>query len=266
MEPWAIQSRSGEYQQYFKNYKIEHMSFEYLSLARHPGNLPDAAVLNFSLLEGSSARFERFGVNYPASVARALPKRRAEYLAGRRVALQSLREAGVEVNDLGIGPMGAPLWPDGYYGSITHSDNMAAAVAMPASGIYGVGIDLEQVASADTISAIRQVALSPVEELALDSLVSRVGQPTALTIAFSAKESFYKATAAMVGHIFDFGALRITSACADLGVVEARVDEALSPILVPGRTFSMGFSVLSCNVVITSCVCVDTASVWASRW
>lgn len=230
-----------------------HRDFEYLSLAGHPGNLPDVVTLAFSPTEGDAAHFDRFGVACSASMARAVLKRKAEYLAGRRVALQALRKAGVEASDVSIGPMRAPQWPGGYTGSITHSGNVAAAVAMPASEVQGVGIDLEGIASADAVSAIQQVALSSAEEEALGPLVLRFGYPTAVTITFSAKESFYKATAASVGRVFEFSAVQITSACADLGVVEARVAETLTADIVAGRAFSMGFSVLGNETVITSC-------------
>jgi enterobactin synthetase component D len=231
-----------------------HMNFERFSLADHPGDLPDAVALTFSPTEGEAAHFKQFGVACPASLERAVLKRKAEYLAGRRVALEALRKAGAEVSDMGIGPMRAPDWPSGYTGSITHSNNVAAAIAVPAGEVEGAGIDLEKVASPKSVSAIRQVVLSPAEEEALAPLVLRFGQPTAVTVAFSAKESFYKATAAAVGRIFEFDAVRITSACPDQGVVEIRIVETLTPRIVAGQAFSMGFSVISGEMVITSCV------------
>lgn len=229
------------------------MVFERISLAAHPGSLPDAIALNFNPADGDASCFERFGVVCPPSVARAVPKRKAEYLAGRRVAIHSLRDAGIDVADLGTDSSRAPLWPDGYTGSITHSHDMAAAIALRKGEVPGVGIDLEPVASTDAMVAIMQVALSPSEQRALTPLALHVGEPTAVTIAFSAKESFYKATAAEVGHVFDFTALRITSVCVDRGVVEAKVAEALTPTLVPGRKFLLGFSVLGGGAVFTSC-------------
>lgn len=237
-----------------KSMELIHMDFEYLPLADHPGDLPDAVALTFDPREGCAVHFTQFGVACPVSVARAVLKRKAEYLAGRRVALQALRKAGAEVSDVGIGFMRDPQWPHGYTGSITHSGNVASAVAMPAGVVEGVGIDLERIASAAAVSAIQQVALSPAEEVALRPLVLRFGHPTAMTIAFSAKESFYKATSARVGSIFDFTAVRITSACADLRVIEARITQTLTPELASGRLFFMGFSLLRGDAVITSCV------------
>ncbi len=229
------------------------MLFERISLAAHPGNLPDAIALRFNPTHGDASYFERFGVVCPSSVARAVPKRKAEYLAGRRVAIHSLREAGIDVADLGTGSLRAPLWPDGYTGSITHSHDMAAAVAPRKGEVSGVGIDLEPVASTDAMVAIMQVALSPSEQLALNPLALHVGEPAAVTIAFSAKESFYKATAAGVGRFFDFAALRITSVSVDRGFIEAKVAEVLAPNLMPGCEFLLGFSALGGDVVFTSC-------------
>ena len=231
---------------------MDRTAFKRLSLAEHPGELPDAIALAFDPLEGEAAQFERFGIACPPSVKRSAPKRKAEYLAGRRVALRALNEAGIAVDNIGIGPLREPQWPKGYVGSITHSNGIALAVATLANELRGVGIDLESVAAADAVAAIRQLVLSPTEERALSALASRVGEATAMTIAFSAKESFYKATATTVGRLFDFNALRITAACADQGIVEASVAEALAPGLVPGRVFFLGFSVVSGGAVMTS--------------
>jgi enterobactin synthetase component D len=226
--------------------------FQRISLSTYPGDLPDAVVLLFDPSDGGAARFERFGIACPVSLDRAVTKRRAEYLAGRRVALHALREAGIAVADLDIGALRAPRWPDGYTGSITHSNTLAAAIAIPVGVVRGVGIDVEDVASDDAMSAIVQVALSATEWRVIDTLASRVGTAAAVTIAFSAKESFYKATSAVVGRVFDFSALRIASVHVESGVIEATITERLSPDLVTGQVVRLGFSLFDEHSVMTS--------------
>jgi len=225
---------------------------ERVSLRTHPGGTLDVITLRFDPTDGGLENFERFDVRCPDLLARAVPKRRAEYLAGRRVALEALREIGAVVHDLSITPSRAPAWPEGFTGSITHCDGLAAAVALRCIGVRGVGLDVERVGSPDAVEAIRRVALLTAEEKALAKLAVRFGLAAAVTIAFSAKESFYKATSASVGRVFDFSAVRIVGSSLSDGLLEARVTELLAPDLVQGLRIRLGFSFIDTDVVITS--------------
>jgi enterobactin synthetase component D len=222
-----------------------------LSLARHPGAWPDALVLPFDVAESEDAHFARHGIGIPASIARSVPKRRAEYLAGRRVAVAALAELGAEVADLAIGPSRAPLWPVGYTGSITHAAGIAAAVALRDEAVHGVGIDIECVVAASAFDAIVQSVVDAAEREVLDRLARRIGEPMALTVAFSAKESFYKATAAAVGRVFDFNALKIFNLNEE--TIEAEIAQTLIPALPAGMRFCLGYSLLDDSTAITSC-------------
>ena len=55
------------------------------------------------------------------------------------------------------------------------------------------------------------------ERKQLAVLAEAHGWPVALVIAFSAKESFYKAPSRAVGHLFDFDAIRLADCSADEG-------------------------------------------------
>jgi enterobactin synthetase component D len=224
-----------------------------LSLARHPGALPDAFVLSFDPSESDAARFAAHGIACPPTIARSVSKRRAEYLAGRRVALAALAAAGVHVGDLGSSASRAPCWPEGFIGSITHAARTAAAVAMPVGPLRGVGLDLEDVVSDSAIEAILATVVTEAEVSALVDLVGQTDRATALTAAFSAKESFFKATAATVGRIFDFSALTLVHASTGEGIIDAAVAEDLAPSLPRGTPVRLGFSLLDNRSVVTTC-------------
>jgi len=224
-----------------------------LSLSRHPGGLPDAFVVPFDPAESDAALFAAYGIACPPTIERSVPKRRAEYLAGRRVALAALAAAGVHVGDLGTSASRAPCWPEGFIGSITHASRMAAAVALPVGPLRGVGLDLEDVVSDSAIEAILVSVVTEAEVTALVDLVVHTDRATALTAAFSAKESFFKATAATVGRIFDFSALTLRRASHDEGIIEADVAEDLAPSLPRGTSVRLGFSVLDHRSVVTTC-------------
>lgn len=222
-----------------------------LSLARHPGGLPEAFALSFDAAQSDDADFARHGIACPPSVARSVPKRRAEYLAGRRVAVAALVEAGSAAGDLAIEPSRAPAWPQGFIGSITHAVGIAAAVAVREGAVRGVGIDIEHVVAKGAFDAIVQSVVDAAEREVLDRLARRIGEPMALTVAFSAKESFYKATAAAVGRVFDFNALKIFNLNEE--TIEAEIAQTLIPALPAGMRFCLGYSLLDDSTAITSC-------------
>lgn len=104
-------------------------------------------------------------------VERAVEKRRRGFAFGRACARAAL---GIEI-PIPVGEGGAPVWPAGTFGSITHTDDDAAAAVWTAP----IGIDLESRAAVARVDLIDLVAL-PSERRHDPALV------------FSAKESVYK--------------------------------------------------------------------------
>ncbi|KAF1007482.1 MAG: Enterobactin synthase component D [Luteibacter sp.] len=232
----------------------ERTPFHRLGLGTHPVALPEAFVLAFDVATFAEDDFHRHGVARPTSIVRSVPKRQAEYLAGRRAALAALREAGSDATDLSIGPDRAPCWPAGFIGSISHATGIAAAIAVTTTaGVNGIGIDVERIGAAEHTEAIRSIALVAHEEAVLASLAAARGWPYALTLAFSAKESFYKATAATVGHFFDFSALRIDACDAHQATLDTRIVETLAPALPTGQRHVVRWVEPSPGVLLTSC-------------
>ncbi len=64
----------------------------------------------------------------PAGYFSAVNKRRAEYLAGRMAAADAIRRLCGFWHTPGTGDSGAPIWPNGLVGSISHSDNYVVSV------------------------------------------------------------------------------------------------------------------------------------------
>lgn len=121
-----------------------------------------------------------------AKLARSGKKRQTEHLAGRIAAVHALRAFG-EKSVPGIGKNRQPIWPEGLYGSISHCGNTAIAIVARTP----VGIDIEAVFSPQLADELASHIASE-EELAVLRL-STLPFPLALTLAFSAKESLYKA-------------------------------------------------------------------------
>ena len=141
--------------------------------------------------------------------------RLAEFAAGRhcaRLALASLdpRLAGVPVlRDV----RGAPEWPSGVVGSITHCAGWTGAVVARSRGswlgrgVTGIGLDAEPIAPLP--AGVVEVVASAEERAALARLAA--GQPGIPwdTLLFSAKEATYKAWYPLTGSVVGHDAVRV---------------------------------------------------------
>jgi 4'-phosphopantetheinyl transferase EntD len=123
-------------------------------------------------------------------VAKAASKRRRDFALGRACARAALAGLGHGDAVIGMGEGGAPLWPAGIVGSITHTSSYAAALAAEARLFSGIGVDAERVGGVteelwprlfDTAERDRLMGLDDASRAIL------------ATVIFSAKEACYKA-------------------------------------------------------------------------
>jgi len=192
-----------------------------------------------------------------ALVASAGPERVAEFTAGRhcaRLALASLDPSLARMPVL-AGAGGAPVWPAGFVGSITHCPGWTGAVAArsgrwPGSvlprGLRGVGLDAEP---ADALPpGVLDVVASAAERQALTALgAERPGIPWD-RLLFSAKEATYKACYPLSGVVVGHDAVRVELSPAGSFTGVASADDAsgrASSLAVRGRW------VLGPRVVVT---------------
>lgn len=125
-----------------------------------------------------------------AVVARAVGTRRREFAAVRGCARQALAEIGVAAVPLLPGDHGAPQWPPGVVGSMTHCAGYCAAAVARSSEFRGIGIDAEPNRPLPP-GVLAQIA-SPAEVLQLPTL--RAERPDVCwdTLLFCVKESVFK--------------------------------------------------------------------------
>ncbi|MGX5053874.1 enterobactin synthase subunit EntD [Enterobacter asburiae] len=138
-----------------------------------------------------------------AQLADAGRKRKADHLAGRIAAAHALNDLTIPA----IGPSGEPLWPEGVSGSITHSGTQAMAVVVR-DKLALLGIDCETILPENEAREIKDGIIDAWEERVL----SHSGYPfaLALTLAFSAKESLFKALFPRVQAWMGFDSARVT--------------------------------------------------------
>ncbi|MDB5665161.1 4'-phosphopantetheinyl transferase [Cypionkella sp.] len=125
-------------------------------------------------------------VTLASDLSEAVAKRRTEFLAGRLCAAMALRWASLPTEVARQGR--APVWPSDVAGSITHSDNRAIAVI--SRHHVGLGVDCETMISAEQAENLHPEIITPTEAALRPALLPF---SDFLTLAFSAKESLYKA-------------------------------------------------------------------------
>jgi enterobactin synthetase component D len=152
--------------------------------------------------------------------------RKSEFLAGRRVAGMALKAIGcAQTDDIAILPNGAPAWPTGYVGSITHTRSFVSAVVAQNTKLCAVGYDAEERFDENTALRVSKVALRS-EEFKLQQR-SGLEFGEFVCLIFSAKESLYKALSPL-GADFDFLNVQATDVDVDKSRIQLQLDPGIT--------------------------------------
>ncbi len=128
--------------------------------------------------------------DYPLPPAEALyveaakPKRRRQFASGRHYARAALRRLGADGGPI-LRRGRSPQWPNGFIGSISHTETLATALVARVEVAQGVGIDIELV---DRLKAKLHTKVLTASERQCPWQDGREG-----VVVFSAKEAAYKA-------------------------------------------------------------------------
>lgn len=122
------------------------------------------------------------------AVAGAAEKRRRDFALGRTCAHAALAQMNRDGGPIARADNGAPVWPAGIVGSITHTQGYAAAVVAAAADFAGLGVDAER------IGGITQDLWPRLFDAGERDGLARHPDPSGLAaILFSAKEACHKA-------------------------------------------------------------------------
>ncbi|MFF3645100.1 4'-phosphopantetheinyl transferase [Streptomyces sp. NPDC002564] len=143
-----------------------------------------------------------------AVVANAVAKRRDEFTTVRHCARTALARIGVPPAPILPGQRGAPGWPDGVVGSMTHCAGYRAAVVARAGEVTSVGIDAEPGEPLRDPDVLNLVA-DETERAALAALGARHRATPWDRLLFSAKESVYKTWFPLTGRWLGFEDARV---------------------------------------------------------
>ncbi|MFG3546214.1 4'-phosphopantetheinyl transferase [Streptomyces sp. NPDC047725] len=166
-----------------------------------------------------------------ALVARAVDKRRREFTAVRSCARRAMRKLGVPPQPVLPGERGAPRWPAGLVGSMTHCDGYCAAVLARADDLASLGIDAEP--DGPLPDGVLSAVALPGEAERLGRLAGERPDVHWDRLLFSAKESVYKAWFPLTGQWLDFAEADI-EITVDPG--DGRRGRLRADLLVPGPT------------------------------
>lgn len=124
-------------------------------------------------------------------VARSVPGRRSEFTTVRMCARRAMAELGVEPAPLLPGLHGAPRWPGGVVGTMTHCAGYRAGAVALRRHVTAIGIDAEPAHSLNP--GVLETIAGPGEQIHLRRLRLTHPQTAWDRLLFSAKEAVYKA-------------------------------------------------------------------------
>lgn len=182
-----------------------------------------------------------------AAIARAGPRRRAEFAAGRAAARRAMQAMGHAPAPVTTGPDRAPVWPTGLVGSLSHCDSLCVAALGPAHGLRAIGVDIEEDIGlpCDLIPTICSLA-----ERAWLSSQPQDQRARLAKLIFCAKECAYKCQYPVSGTLFDFDTLEITPDL-DTGQFEATFSRDIAGFgagtCLSGR-FAIAGGVIACGM------------------
>ena len=196
--------------------------------------------------------FSQLGIQFPSSLINAVAKRRSEFLAGRYCAARALQQLNIRNFVVGTGKHRNPLWPYNIKGSISHCDDYAIAMVTDNKNVLGTGIDIESKITEETFNRTHSQILSEAE---FDLITFDVPKQTlAFTIAFSLKESFFKAAYPTVEKYFDFHAISINEIDWTEQTISFVLNETLHENFKEGKFLKGNFHLLPDAKVVTSVI------------
>lgn len=162
-------------------------------------------------------------------IAKSVEKRRREFTTARHCARQALARLGLPPAPILPGERGAPGWPNGVVGSMTHCAGYRAAVLARDTDIVTVGIDAEP--HEPLPNGVEKAVTRPEERVHLAELAAVDATVHWDKLLFAAKESVYKAWFPLTHKWLGFEDARVTFDPA--GTFEAE-------LMVPGPVVESG--------------------------
>ena len=147
----------------------------------------------FALQSVSGAVKSTIEIPLPDSLVQAVDTRINYFRAGRICSIEGIGVLLHGRNDIvcpNMNTKGAPIWPQGIIGSISHSGKFGMGIFAKSESFSGLGIDFEMV---DRSQSVLELAEFICTEKEIQILNKGYTSEEAVLILFSSKESIYKA-------------------------------------------------------------------------
>lgn len=144
----------------------------------------------------------------PGVPARAVRSRQLTFVAGRLCAERALALAGEPLTSALLrGEHGQVLWPPGWRGAISHTDDQAFAAVLPQAHADGLGIDAQPRIAGGALEAVLAQCMGDAER---QLVAAQPDAAWAATVLFAAKEAGFKAIYGRVRRFVDFTEYRLS--------------------------------------------------------
>ena len=160
-----------------------------------------------------------------AVIAKAVESRRREFATARACARTALTRLGQQPVPILSGPHGAPRWPEGVIGSITHCPGYRAAAVARTTDIVSLGLDAEPNEPLPDQGMVDLITTES-ERVRLADLAVGPMSVCWERLLFSAKESVYKTWFPLTQRWLGFESADI--------VIDARLGTFTARLLVDG--------------------------------
>ena len=160
----------------------------------------------------------------------AVDRRRAEFATVRSCARAALAKLGLPPEPILPGERGAPRWPAGVVGSMTHCAGYRAAVLARSEQAVSIGVDAEP--HAPLPDGVLRLVARPEELDQLERLTDCPGKQHWDRLLFTMKESVYKAWFPLTGRWLDFQQASVR--------IDPAAGSFVADLLVPGPQLADG--------------------------
>lgn len=161
-----------------------HKDFNILLADRLRSILPDGVISDVCPVDNYGYLLSRIELEQSKNYKL---KRLSQFSAGRYLAKKVLSVLDIESDSISKSPSGAPEWPQGIVGSISHTDSYCLCAIANQPTVRSLGIDLERTGQLSIEDA--HLFMSDNE---LNEIKSANNPSLMLTVAFSIRESVYK--------------------------------------------------------------------------
>lgn len=181
-----------------------------------------------------------------AALAQAVDKRRREFTTVRACARRALGRLGLPPAPIPPGQRGAPTWPAGVVGSMTHCDGYRACAVARAEDVLTIGLDAEP--NAALPPGVLDIVSDDEERAWIAKFAAAEPHISWDRLLFSAKESVYKAWFPLTRRWLGFEEATIT-----VDPIRRTFDARL---LVPGPVTGFTGRWLADNGLVLTAICL----------